>query len=62
MMSIVGLFILKQRVNKLTLIKELQVLHTLAQTNLLHGHLQLVGDTDHHTALGRTVELRDGER
>ena len=34
--------ILKQRVHELTLVKQLQVFHTLAQANILHGYLQLV--------------------
>ena len=34
--------IFKQRIHELALVEQLQVLHALAQSDVLHGHLQLV--------------------
>ena len=50
-----SMFNVKQRVNKLTLVKQLEVFHLLAETNILHRHLQLVGDANDDSALGGTI-------
>src|SRR5574344_1712423 len=61
--TLVCLFVhLEKRIHKLTLVEELQIFHLLSQTNVLHRHLELVANTDHHSSLGCSVELGDGKR
>ena len=53
--------ILEEAVYESLGVEELQVFHSLAQSDVFHGHLQLVADADDHSALGRAVELGDGQ-
>lgn len=39
----------------------MQISHLLTQTDVFNGNLKFVADADDNSALGRTVELRDGE-
>src|SRR5690606_28890133 len=53
---------LKQRIHKLLLVEQLEVVHFFAYPDVFHGYFELIGDADDHTALGSTVEFGEGQR
>ena len=57
-----GKLLPEQTVDELLAVESLQLVDPFAHADETDGYLELVADADHDAALGRTVELRDGER
>lgn len=57
-----GKLLTEQTVDELLAVESLQLVDPFAHADETDGYLELVADADHDAALGRTVELRDGER
>ena len=51
----------EKRVDKLDLIKDLEILDSLPYTNILYRDTELVRYTNNHTSFGRAVELCNGK-
>src|SRR5690606_24095772 len=54
--------VLEQRVHERVPVEHLQVFDALAHPEVLDGDVELVADADGHAALGRAVDLGEGQR
>ena len=56
------LFVSEESVHILPAVEDFELVHALANADVVYGDAELVANTDNHTTFGRAVQLGDGKR